>query len=219
MVEISILIIEKKEMKGGTKMSRALYEEVFGGFSVDEIARLEEKKGKWLPEVEAILRKAAEKPNPILRRLYEEERIVIGPTDGSETIAQASNVFTGGIDPDFINWDLDHPCEPTEEREVEVQEMAESATFAGMFAFLLPDLDSLVLTQHQVKSFCREHRDKLHPEGWATFFLLKEGEEFFVANVFANSGGQLEVLVCQFENDCVWDAEDRHRLVVPQLSP
>jgi|GEM_PF-6788335 hypothetical protein len=41
---------------------------------------------------------------------------------------------------------------------------------------------------------------------------------FFVANVNVNSDGRLNVNVNRFENDNVWSADDRHRVVVPKLA-
>ncbi len=41
---------------------------------------------------------------------------------------------------------------------------------------------------------------------------------FFVANVNVNSRDGLEVNVNRFENSNVWNAENRHRLVVPKLA-
>ena len=40
----------------------------------------------------------------------------------------------------------------------------------------------------------------------------------FVANVNVNDDGQLKVNVNRFSNDNVWNAENRHRIVVPKLS-
>lgn len=40
--------------------------------------------------------------------------------------------------------------------------------------------------------------------------------KIFVANVNVNDG-QLKVNVNRFENDNVWNAENRHRVVVPKL--
>lgn len=41
---------------------------------------------------------------------------------------------------------------------------------------------------------------------------------FFVANVNVDSDGTLKVNVNRLENSNVWNAENRHRLVVPKLS-
>lgn len=41
---------------------------------------------------------------------------------------------------------------------------------------------------------------------------------FFVANVNFNDDGTLNVNLNRFENDNVWNAENRHRVVIPKLA-
>lgn len=83
-----------------------------------------------------------------------------------------------------------------------------------MFGSLGTDLDKLCLTQHQIKTFCEVHKELLRKDGYATFFLFKVDEQFFVVDVYVRSGG-LRVHVHRFERGNVWDAESSHRVVVP----
>jgi hypothetical protein len=80
------------------------------------------------------------------------------------------------------------------------------------------DLNKLVMTQSQIIQFVQKHRKWLRTDGYATFFLFKVGDEFFVADVFFNDDGRLEVYVYRFSDDDVWRAEVRHRIVIPQLN-
>jgi hypothetical protein len=89
------------------------------------------------------------------------------------------------------------------------------------------ELNKLCWSQDQIITFVENHADKLHPQGWATFFLFKvkfdegtpqEREEFFVAYVHVDDRGQLKASVYRFSNDDVWRASRRRRLVVPQLA-
>ena len=75
----------------------------------------------------------------------------------------------------------------------------------------------MCLTQAQIVEFCRTEKDKLSQD-WYTFFLFKVGGEFFVAFVYFVVGGQLRVGSYRFSRDGVWNAEYRHRIVVPQLT-
>ena len=86
-----------------------------------------------------------------------------------------------------------------------------------MFGSLGTDLDKLCLTQHQIKTFCEVHKEWLRKDGYATFFLFKVDEQFFVAHVRVSSVG-LGVHVFRFGLDDVWYAEYSHRMVVPQLT-
>ncbi len=160
------------------------------------------------------------KPVPVLREtilkpLYVGEEIVVSETDGSETMANASQVFTGYLDPDFKNWGTDQPYCATNAQSVTVYEMCENATFADMFGSLGADLNQLCMTQSQIIKFCVDNRNKLRTQGYATFFLFKANGEYFVAYVLVDSGW-LEAYVHRFDYSRVWIADDRHRVVVPQ---
>ncbi len=155
------------------------------------------------------------KENTILRLLSKGESIVIDSCDGSETLANAKETFKSGIDGDFKNWGTDKPGVATEDTAVQVYELVQNATFAQMFGFLGTDLNKLCLSQSQIKTFCRKYSNWLRQDGYATFFLFKGGDQFFVAGVLVGSGG-LGVCVSRFEYDYVWYAECLHRMVVPQ---
>jgi hypothetical protein len=157
-----------------------------------------------------------------LKRILDGEQIVIGKTDGKQTLANAKDVFTGWVDPDFVNYGCDVEGKPAPETPVEVFEMVEDGDFARIFGGFNVSLDELCLSQHQIKSFAKDHRDKLRTDGYGTFFLFKVAKgndsEFFVAYVDFDDGGRLEVSVHRFSDDHVWYAGFRRRIVVPQLN-
>ncbi len=156
--------------------------------------------------------------NSILRLLSAGTTITLAPCDGTQTLAQAKKTFPSGIDSDFKNCKLDKQGLATEETSVQVYELAKNATFAQMLGSLGADLDKLCLTQHQIKVFCEQHSNWLHTDGYGTFFLFKEDEQFFVAGVGVDSGGLYVYVRRFFEDDYVWRAGDAPRLVVPQLT-
>ena len=156
------------------------------------------------------------KDSPTILRLISEKPLVLEPTDGSQILADAGDTFAY-IDSDFRNWNADEPGPATQQAQVCVYEMAKDATFAQMFGSLAPDVGKLCLTQAQIKWFVAKHRDQLRSDGFTTFFLFKSHDHFFVAGVRVSSDG-LEVSVYRFEDSGVWDAEDRRRVVVPQLA-
>lgn len=155
--------------------------------------------------------------NPYLRLISGGEALTISARDGSRTIAKAKNTFLSGVDRDFTSWGLDNKGGQTEETPVDVYEMIKDANFKQMFTSLSPDLDKLSFTQDQIIEFCEKHQDWLRTDGYATLFLFKENGKFFVAYTFVFSRG-LHVYLRRIEDVCVWDAEFRHRLVVPQLT-
>lgn len=145
-----------------------------------------------------------------------EENIVLKATSGRETIARADDVFIGYIDSDFEKWNLDKKGGKTEETKIAVLEMTQDGTFEQIFGSISNDKDSLCLTQNQIIEFMRSHKDKLNKD-WYTFFLFKEGNDFFVAGVrFCGDG--LYVRVYRLSRGCVWLAEGGRRVVVPQLA-
>lgn len=151
----------------------------------------------------------------ISRLLSKNESIIIEKCDGTETLAQAEKVFKSGIDPDFKNWKLDTASKATEETAVQVHEIFKDSTFTQMFGSLVADLDKLCLTQHQIKSFCKNHPDWLRKDGYGIFFLFKVGGNFFVARVDVDSDG-LDVSIFGLEYVDVWGAGYLRRLVVPK---
>ena len=153
----------------------------------------------------------------ILKLISEAHEIIIETCDGSQTIATAKETFKSGIDSDFKSWGTNKAGASTEKTPVQVHEMVKDATFAQMFGSLGIDLDKLCLTQHQIKTFCEVHKEWLRKDGYATFFLFKVDEQFFVASVHVSSDG-LYVRVCRFGDDRVWRAENFLRMVVPQLT-
>jgi len=157
----------------------------------------------------------SKKENSITLLLSKGESIIIDACEGKETLADAKDVFKSGIDPDFKNWNTNKPSKNTEETAVQVHEIVKDSTSVQMFGSLGTDLDKLCLTQSQIKNFCKKHSNWLRTDGYATFFLFKVDNQFFVARVRVDSDG-LCVHVFRFEDDNVWYADNANRIVVPQ---
>ncbi len=153
----------------------------------------------------------------ILKLLTGSETLMLDDLDGKETLATAKEVFLSGIDRDFEKRGINNAGIATKEQAVNVYEMVEDSTFELMFSSLKADFDKLCLTQAQIKNFCKKHPNWLRKDGYATFFLCKVYEQFFVVVVDEDSDG-LGVRVRRFEDDRVWYAEDPIRMVVPRLT-
>jgi hypothetical protein len=175
---------------------------------------------QWLAELKNFLRKencwTGVIKETFLRLISSEEALGLDAVDGTETLANAKEMFTGGIDPDFVNWGADEKGKATKETLVDVYEMEKNATFSQMFGELNSDVRKLCFTQHQIKNFVKKYRNWLRTDGYTTLFLFESKGQFFVADVRFNSRDELYVSVDRFENDFVWRAEYRHRVVVPQ---
>ena len=137
---------------------------------------------------------------------------LIIPATKPRLIADATDVFLGYIDSNFKNYT---ETIETPETEVNVLEITENGTFKQIFDSISTDTDSLVMTQSQIISFCEKHKRHLRKDGFGTFFLFKNGDEFFVAYVSFGDGGRLELDADRFSYDVLWYAESRHRIVVP----
>jgi hypothetical protein len=148
-----------------------------------------------------------------LRLISGTEQLILRPTDGQDTVAGATDVFSY-IDSNFKNWGCDVEGQATEATPLQVYEMVEDSTFQNMFGGL--DVDSLSLTQAQIRQFVKRYPDWLKKGGNGTFFLFKVGREFFVAAVYFFSDGRLGARVRRFSLDRIFLAKKRHRLVVAQ---
>ncbi len=155
-------------------------------------------------------------PHLRLRLISAGHKLTIPALDGKRTIARAKTTFTWGIDVDFTNWGLNVEGPATSATNAEVHEMVKDGNFADIYGGTGRDLDKLVLTQDQVISFVETYKKWLRTEESHTFFLLKHGDEFFVAGVCVVSGGSPYASVDRFSLDFVWCAEFRHRFVIPQ---
>ena len=163
----------------------------------------------------AVVREHIEEP--ILRCISEGENLVIPATDGKALISEAKDVFKVWIDPDFLRLDANEPSNPTPEAVPRVYEMECDTTFEHMFDSVCKDKDKICWTQSQIIGFVQKYLNWLHPEGWATFFPFKSKGNFFVAYVCWRDPAGLYVFVRRRGYGLVWNAEDRYRVVLPQL--
>lgn len=141
------------------------------------------------------------------------QHITLPKLSGTDTIAESAFVFTGYIDSDFINWKLNVSGKKSPSLEVAICEMTEDADFSRIF----PRPEEMCLSQAQIIEFCRNHQDEFRQDEYATFFLFKVDEDFFVARVGVYSGGRLGVHVFRFGYAYVWIAVYGRRVVIPQL--
>jgi len=198
----------------------------FAGLQIDQLSKLRNgnitfEQVKWFNNLTFEQREALMGKQPemvlFLKLLSGAETLMLDALDGKETLATAKEVFPSGIDGDFKNWGTNKAGIATKEQAVDVHELVKDSTFAQMFGSLGTDLDKLCLTQAQIKNFCKKHPNWLRKDGYATFFLFKVEDQFFVAYVDVDSDG-LDVYVDRFGDDGVWNAGRSRRVVVPQLT-
>jgi hypothetical protein len=103
---------------------------------------------------------------------------------------------------------------PTQETPARVYEMARDSTFQELFGGFGVAVESLALTQAQIKQFAKYYRDWLKKGGNGTFFLFRVGNEFFVAAVYFFSDARLGIRVRGLALERVFRAQKGHRLVV-----
>ena len=152
--------------------------------------------------------------NDRLRLLSGNEPLVLGPTDGQETLAQATEVFRY-IDRNFERWNCCNTAGlPTNETVVQVYEMVRDSTLQEMFGSFARPIDFLALTQAQIKQFARLYPNWLKRGGNGTFFLFKVGSEFFVSAVYFFWDGRIGMRLRGLALERVFRAQKRHRLVV-----
>jgi hypothetical protein len=151
--------------------------------------------------------------NERLRLISGTRPLVLGPTDGRETLACATETFRY-IDSNFKHWSCDVVGPPTMESPVQVYEMIRDSTFQEMFGSLGVALDRLILTQAQITQFVKRYPDWLKKGGNGTFFLFKVGDEFFVAALYRFSDGRFGARVRRLSLDRLFRATKRHRLVL-----
>ena len=217
--EQCVTVIKDAARKGGEDAIAELAKS--GVINLDNLQRVLGWKG-LAPKIQVFVKEQiatfVENIASIVKLISGVETLTLGPTDGKETIANAGDVFTWGIDGDFKNWGCNVKSAPTKEQAVQVHELIKHGTFEKIFGGMSDDLDSLCLTQPQIIQFVKKHKKWLRTDGYGTFFLFKVGDEFFVAGVDPDSGGGPHASVDRLSDDYVWNAAYRHRFVVPQLA-
>jgi len=182
----------------------------------DKVQEVIGKPGVIFKFFEDLLTEKIEPKSSILRLISGSEKVMIEALDGKAIIAKSEKIFTSYLDPDFKKWGLDKSGLATKETLVDIHEMVADGNFVQIFTTLSSDLDKLVMTQAQIIRFCEKHPTLLRQDGDATFFLIKENDEYFVVRVHVRSDG-LDVRVYRLERGNVWDGECRRRVVSPQL--
>jgi hypothetical protein len=155
--------------------------------------------------------------NDRLRLISGDEPLVLDPTEGRETLAQATDIFRY-IDSNFEQWNCSVAGPPTKETPVQVYEMVRDSTLEEMFGGFDVPLDQLALTQAQIKQFVKRYPDRLKKGGNGTFFLFEVGKEFFVAALYLFSDGRFGARVRRLMLERVFRAKKLHRLVLKSRS-
>lgn len=154
-----------------------------------------------------------------IKRISEGKRVVIEATDASEASISVDEIFSY-VDPVFKNWDLDSAKQASPEAVIEVYEQTEDAGYPKIFSSLGRDLDSLVVSAPQIKSFILNAAKEylLEGEKWTCFrFLFKTNNEFFIADIRILADGGREVRTTPFSDGSVRHAQYHHRIVVPAV--
>ncbi len=219
-IETCVTMVTDATRKGTGTALRELAKK--GVLNKQNIERVRARGNEVVAAITALVKEKfaeiAENIAGIVKFVSGAETLELDETDGKETIAKANDAFPGGIDPDFKEYGCDVKSEPTKKTQASVHEMIKDGTFAQIFNGMSDDLNKLVMTQPQIIQFVQKHCKWLCTEGYGTFFLFKVGEKLFVVLVDFDGGGRFWVNVYRFSDDYVWDAERRHRVVIPQLA-
>lgn len=100
--------------------------------------------------------------------------------------------------------------------DIHVYEMIKYSNFENVYRTISKNLDSLCLTQGQIKNFCTKYRNWIQTEGEGTFFLSKSGEEFFVCVLYFSDNKDKLIVGCGTLLGSVWGSGAHHRFVLPQ---
>jgi hypothetical protein len=163
--------------------------------------------------------KMEKKLNNHLKCISKGKKIILGPTDGKETIAKAKDIFPILIDLYFKNWGLNTPGVSTKKTMVRIYEVIRDGTFNDFFGSFGENLDCLCLGQSQVVKFCKKYLDQFNDVSHTLFLFktnLKTDFKFFVAQVYKDHNGIL-VRVHHLLHERIWHPDERLRIIVPRF--
>jgi len=153
------------------------------------------------------------------------EGLEVPGTNGTDTIANSKEVFSGSISADFKNWGINIPSKPTTPAKALVCKVG-NGTYEMIFDLPGHDLDFLAWEQSQVVAFCRKHYGWLQGErGLVPIFLFrvedKGRKEFFVCRILF-SGNNKNLCLCphvnHFNHEYYWSSYYGLHVVLPQLT-
>jgi hypothetical protein len=155
--------------------------------------------------------------NKYLKAVSRRNQIEIAPTSGTGMIAGASDVFTGGIDHEFVIHGKNIKGKPTNVTKVQVFQIVKKGTFAQILGGFGEKKDRLCFEQEQIKSFVRDHTRWLAKDQNVTFFLFRgKNRKILIARVDWDTGNlwvdSLSPSLC-----IVWSTNYHNRFVFPQL--
>lgn len=170
--------------------------------------------------------------NPVLQPILENETFTFDACDGTRTMANAKDVFTGSVDRNGKDYSLCNPGPATSATPAHVYELVKNAKFKGMFQSLPFPLDAMCVTESQYIGFVEKYPHLLGKYGtyMSMFMLVKkdaslpamqiiDGIENFDNVSVADAGWGSNCLfsnVLSFVSSYVWNSDDHHRVVVPQ---
>lgn len=141
----------------------------------------------------------------------------IPATMGNVTLAQADDTFDGHIDSNFYNWGTDVAGADRPETLVDIYDMKKDGNYRNFLSSLDLTARSPLLTQGQIKEFCRSSRHLLQTAGAPNLFPFEANSELFFACVGVGRVNEsLFLRACRFYYVDAWGAGQSHRLVVPQ---
>jgi hypothetical protein len=162
--------------------------------------------------VKTVLTELADDIVGCLKRIFTDRVVELAATDGSGTLADAGDVFNGGI---FGAVKRRKPCKATKKTAVAIYHMIKDGEFQAIFGGFGENLKRLCWTEDQIVAFCRNHYPLLQRE-YVTFFLFEEEDgDFFVCSVRFDSRGCLLAVIDPIKTRNLWRAKCQHRVVVP----
>jgi hypothetical protein len=155
--------------------------------------------------------------NEYLKLVSGDEKIIISACKGGYVITEDTATFAY-IDPDFKKYkDANEPSKPTPSMRVGVYELQKTGTSQEIFDSITKYTEIMELTLEQLVIFCIEHIELLSKNGSTSIVYKNSKNKFFVANVHVDDFGRLWVIVLRLKDDNEWNAESRHRVVLPEL--
>jgi len=142
--------------------------------------------------------------------------------DGKVVISNSQEIFRLFIDENFKKLDLNEIQVRTPKTFFDAAEIVSDTKLQQIFFAVNPDLDKIVMTQHQIVEFCQKNRAWLSQGKCVNFFLIKSKKSIFpkspnnyfvvIAHCLYNG---LSVRVSQFDCNSAWHGNCRHRVIFP----
>ncbi len=152
-----------------------------------------------------------------LKLISHGRNVIIKATDGTRIIADAERIFLGGVDDDFRTYAVSRG-EVKRKTATEVYQLTKKGPLRNIFGSFGVNFNQLCFTQDQIIEFFESKPEWVCQENCWTYFMFKEGNEYFILCMcLCEDGTYVDLFRPSDIEGAELETDGSVRVVVPKL--